>query len=153
MIQITFLADCPETIPTLSQWFQAQWPDYYAGRTLTDIAQDFAVEANRNRIPIRLVAFADGALAGTITLRDEATQTLPEYKPGLGGLFVPGQYRGQGIGTELVRAGMNLAQEQGYERVYATTMAARSILARLGWQAVPRDLPVDDHGVLYQFEF
>ena len=153
MVKIAFLADYPEVIPTLSQWFRTQWPTYFAERTPADIAQDFVVEANRSGTPMRLLAFADGALAGTITLREAATWTLPDYKPGLGGLFVAESYRGRGIGTELVRAGMNVAQEQGYERVYATTVAAQGILVRLGWEQVQVAMPADGHGLLYQFEF
>ena len=152
MIIITLLADHPETIPTLCQWFRAQWPAYYAERTLTDIAQDFAEEANRTGIDIRLVAFADGELAGTITLREEATWTLPEYGPGLGGLLVTEPYRGRGIGSALVTAGMNVAREQGFERVYATTTAARGILERLGWHQVQVALPDEEHGLLYEVE-
>lgn len=153
MIEIAFLADHPETIPTLSQWFRAQWPEYYADWTLADMAQDFYEDAKHSGIPIRLVAFADGELAGTIILREEATWTLPEYRPGLGGLLVAEQYRGRGIGTELVKAGMKVAEEQGYARVYATTAAARGILERLGWQQLQVALPDDDHGLLYRFEF
>jgi RimJ/RimL family protein N-acetyltransferase len=134
MIEIVFLMDYLEIIPTLTRWFIAQWPEYYAERTMADIAEDFHSEANRSGLPIRLLAFADGELAGTITLREQATWTMPEYEPGLGGLLVTEQHRGQGIGTELVKAGMKLAQEQGYERVYATTISARGILERLGWQ-------------------
>ena len=78
---------------------------------------------------------------------------LPDYKPGLGGLFVAESYRGRGIGTELVRAGMNVAQEQGYERFYATTVAAQGILVRLGWEQVQVAMPDGGHGLLYQFEF
>jgi len=152
MVKIAFLADCTEVIPTLSQWFRAQWPDYYAERTLADIAQDFVAEANHSGIPVRLVAFADGALAGTITLREEATWTLPDYQPGLGGLFVPEIYRGRGIGTELVKAGMNVAQDQGYKSVYATTVAARGILERLGWKLVKAVSHGDEQQMLYQCE-
>jgi GNAT superfamily N-acetyltransferase len=136
MIEIDFLVNYPEVIPTLTHWFYAQWPEYYAERTPADIAQDFFSEANRDGIPVRLVAFADGELAGTITLRDQALWTLPEYHPGLGGLLVVERHRGRGIGTELVRAGMNVAREQGYERVYATTVMARGILEHLGWKLV-----------------
>lgn len=132
-IEIAYLAERPETIPTLAGWFQAQWPVYYAGRSLSDIAQDFDGEARRSGLPVRLLAFAGGELAGTITLRARAMWDLPEYAPGLGGLFVPAQQRGRGIGTELVRAGMGLARRQGYSRVYATTVNARGILERLGW--------------------
>ena len=152
MIEIAFLADHPETIPTLTHWFRAQWPAYYAERTVADIAQDFRAEANRDGLPVRLVAFADGELAGTITLRDQATWTLPEYHPGLGGLLVVARHRGRGIGTELVRAGMNVAQEQGYATVYATTVAARGILERLGWKLVPRVAHGDEQLLLYGYE-
>ncbi len=153
MIAIAFLADHPETIPTLAQWFRAQWPDYYNERTPAEIAQDFAAEAHRARIPVRLVAIADGKLAGTITLRERALQALPEYQPGLGGLFVMERYRGRGIGTELVRAGMNVARELGYERVYTATVTARGILERLGWQLCKAVTHGDGQQLLYYYEF
>jgi predicted N-acetyltransferase YhbS len=116
------------------------------------MAQDFYSEANRTGLDIRLIAFADGELAGTITLRDQATWTLPEYHPGLGGLLVVGQHRGRGIGTELVKAGMKVAQEQGYERVYATTVTARGILERLGWELIQVVRHGDEQLMLYQCE-
>ncbi|MCA9932977.1 MAG: GNAT family N-acetyltransferase [Ardenticatenaceae bacterium] len=152
MIKIAFLVDYPEVIPTLAYWFRAQWPDYYAGRTLADIAQDFHLEANRHRLPVRLVAFTDGELAGTITLREQAVNALPEYHPGLGGLFVAEQHRSRSIGTELVSAGMKVAQEQGYERVYATTIAARGILERLGWQFIREVWHNSEQLMLYHCE-
>ncbi|HMO57656.1 MAG TPA: GNAT family N-acetyltransferase [Roseiflexaceae bacterium] len=135
-IRIAFLIDHPEAIPTLTRWFQAQWPAYYAARTPADIARDFLAEAHREGLPVRLLAFADGEVAGTITLRDQALSSIPGYHPGLGGLLVVEQHRGRGIGTELVRAGMQLARQQGYERVYATTITARGILERLGWKLI-----------------
>jgi len=152
MIEIAFLADHPETIPTLTGWFRAQWPQYYAERTPADIAQDFFAEAKREGIPVRLVAFADGELAGTITLREQATWTLPEYHPGIGGLLVVERFRGQGIGTELIRAGMKVAQEQGYKVVYAATVTARGILERLGWKLVQTVLHGDEQLMLYSRE-
>jgi GNAT superfamily N-acetyltransferase len=136
MIEIAYLADHIEVIPTLAKWFQAQWPAYYAGRTPADIAQDFYAEANRTEIPIRLIAFVEGALAGTITLREQALQDFPEYQPGLGGLFVEPNQRGSGIGSALVSAGMQVAQEQGFTRIFTATSTANGILERLGWQPV-----------------
>lgn len=149
VIEIALLADHPETIPTLAQWFRAQWPEYYAGRTLADIAQDFHAETNHDRLPVRLVAFADGELAGTITLRVHALQALPEYRPGLGGLLVVEQQRGRGIGTGLVHAGMHVARAQGYAAVYTVTATAGGILWRLGWQRIQQIEHGDEHLVLY----
>jgi GNAT superfamily N-acetyltransferase len=152
MIEIAFLADYLETIPTLAQWFRTQWPEYYAARTLRDIAQDLYLEANRTDLPVRLVAFADGELVGTITLRVSALRAFPEYTPGLGGLFVVEQYRGQGLGTKLVSTGMNLARELGYAKVFTATVAAKSILLRLGWQWIHTVAHGDEQLELYNCE-
>lgn len=152
MIEIAYLADHPEEIPILVEWFRAQWPSYYAERALADIAQDFYAEANRTGIPIRLVAFADSELAGTITLREHALWDFPEYQPGLGGLFVAEKQRGRGIGTELVRAGMQVAREQGHEMVFTTTVTARGILEHLGWQRSRVVSHGDEQLNLYRYE-
>ena len=152
MIKIAFLADHLEVIPQLSQWFLTQWPEYYGGRTPEDNAQDFVWEANRDGLPVRLEAFVDGILVGTITLRNRAISTSPEFTPGLWGLLVPPQHRGRGLGTELVRAGMNLALEYSFERVFATTIAARAILERLGWILVQTVSHGDEQLMLYSYD-
>jgi RimJ/RimL family protein N-acetyltransferase len=134
MITIRFLADHLDTIPTLAKWFRAQWPDYHAAMSEEEMGQDFLEDASRDRLPIRLIAFESNELAGTIILRKNGTEMLPEFQPELGGLYVVESHRNHGIATELVRAGMQVAQEQGYETVYATTVAAAGILERLGWE-------------------
>jgi RimJ/RimL family protein N-acetyltransferase len=135
MITISFLADQLDTIPTLAKWFRAQWPDYYADWSQAKMEQDFLEDASRDRLPIRLLAFESNELVGTIILREQ-TESFPEFQPELGGLYVVESHRGHGIATELVRAGMQLARDQGYETVFATTVAAAGILERLGWELI-----------------
>ena len=48
---------------------------------------------------------------------------------------------------------MNVAQAQGYERVYATTVAARGILERLGWELVKAFWHDGEEHFLYQYAF
>ena len=91
MITIAYLADHPDTIPTLASWFRSQWPDYYARQTQADTERGFRSEALRDGLPLRLVAFNSGALSGTVVLRERGSETLPDFRPELGGLFVPGQ--------------------------------------------------------------
>lgn len=112
MITIDFLADHLDVIPTLTKWFRDQWSDYYANWSDEELMQDFLEDISRNSLPSRLVAFESNELVGTIVLRKSRTETLPEHPPELGGLYVMEAYRGHGIGTELVRAGMKLAHEQ-----------------------------------------
>ena len=136
MITIGFLADHLDTIPILANWFRAQWPDYFADWSQAEMEQDFLQDATFDRLPCRLVAFESDKLVGTIVLREQGTESLPEYKPELGGLYVIEHQRGHGTGTALVEAGMKLASDQGYETVYATTVAAAGILERLGWELI-----------------
>ncbi len=150
MITIRFLADHPDTIPTLVKWFRAQWPDYYAAMSDEEMEQDFLEDASRDRLPIRLVAFESNELVGTIILRENGTETLPEFQPELGGLYVVESHRGHGIATELVRAGMKVALDRGYETVFATTVAAAGILERLGWEFIKTVIHQDGQTALYR---
>jgi RimJ/RimL family protein N-acetyltransferase len=149
MITIGYLADCSDTIPTLARWFREQWPDYFADWSQAEMEADFLEGASRDRLPIRLVAFESGKLAGTIILREMGNETLAEFQPELGGLYVPASHRDHGIGSELVRAGMKVAGDLGYERVYATTSAAAGILERLGWEFVKTVVYQDGEHSLY----
>ena len=150
MITIGFLADYLDTIPTLAKWFRNQWPDYYADMSQEEMELDFLEDASRDRLPIRLVAFESSELAGTIILRETNTEMPPEFQPELGGLYVVASHRGHGIASELVRAGMQVAREQGYETVFATTVAAAGILERLGWEYIKTVIHSDGPLALYR---
>lgn len=136
MLTISLLADHPNAIPLLAAAFRAEWPDYYAGGTLDDIAHDFTLQVQRDTIPIRLVAHFDGALAGTIVLRSSPLQTSPDHRPVIGGLFVYPQFRGQGAGSALVLAGMETAQNLGIPTIYTESATAAGIFLRLGWNRI-----------------
>jgi len=150
MITIDFLADHLDTIPILAKWFRDQWPDYYADWSQTEMENDFLEDASRDRLPIRLVAVASNQLVGTIVLRENNPAIPPEFQPELGGLFVLASHRGHGIGTELVRVGMKLAHDQGYETVFATTVAAAGILESLGWEFVKTVIHQDGQLAMYR---
>ena len=150
MITIGFLADHLDTIPTLANWFRAQWPEYHADMSQEEMEQDFLEDASRDRLPIRLVAFESNELAGTIVLREYGSESLPEFQPELGGLYVVESHRGHGIATELVHTGMKVALGQGYETVYATTFAAAGILERLGWEFLQTVVHQDGQTALYR---
>ena len=150
MITISFLADHLDVIPTLAKWFRDQWPDYHADMSQEETEQDFLEDASRNRLPIRLLAFESNELAGTIILRDTNTEMPPGFQPELGGLYVVESHRRHGIATELVRAGMQLALDQGYETVFATTVVAAGILERLGWEFIKTAIHSDEQLALYR---
>lgn len=150
MITIGFLADHLDTIPTLAKWFRDQWPEYHAAMSEEELERDFLEDASRDCLPIRLVAFESNELAGTIILRETNTEMPPEFQPELGGLYVVASHRGHGIATELIQAGMKIALKQGYETVFATTVAAAGILERLGWEFIQTVTHEDGQTALYR---
>jgi N-acetylglutamate synthase-like GNAT family acetyltransferase len=150
MITIGFLADYSDTIPTLAKWFREQWPGYFGDWSDEEMAADFLEDCSRERLPIRLVAFVSGELAGTIVLRENGNEALQEYQPELGGLYVAGVQRGLGVGSELVAAGMAVARELGFEVVYATTVNAKGILERQGWEFIKTAVKEDGELSLYR---
>lgn len=152
MIKIGFLADHLDTISTLTNWFREQWPDYFADWSQAEMEQDFLQDATYDRLPCRLVAFESGDLVGTIVLREHGSESLSEFQPEIGGLYVIESQRGHGIGTALVRAGMNLALDLGYKKVYATTVAAAGILERSGWEYIKNITHKDGQLALYGCE-
>ena len=85
-----------------------------------------------------------------IVLREHERESLAAFQPELGGLFVVESHRSHGIGTELVRAGMKLALDQGYETVFATTVVAAGILERLGWRFIKTVVHQDGELKLYR---
>jgi GNAT superfamily N-acetyltransferase len=133
-LRIAYLADHPEAIPTLARWFQEESPDYFAGWTAEELEQHFQPWLHRDRLPLGLVAFEQGEVVGCIVLREKALDREPAHSPGLGGLHVAERHRGRGIGSALVKAGMDAARALGYEVVYTGTGTAGGILERLGWE-------------------
>lgn len=151
MIEIRFLADHPEVISTLVEWALVWAPDYYGRRTREDIAGDFWRESQKTGIPIRLIAFVDGALAGMVNLREMAMAGFPRYSPALGGLYVTPAHRNQGVATALVQGIMDLAQAEQHARIYVSTATAQGILERLGWEFVQNEWEGETQLVVYQY--
>ena len=149
MIIIDFIANHLDTIPTLTKWFRNQWTEYYADLSDEAMMQDFLEDVSRDSLPSRLVAFEGNELVGTIVLREGDAELLLEPPPELGGLYVTESHRGHGIATELVKAGMKLAHDQGYSEICATTVKAVGILERLGWEFIKKVQYPDGEVSLY----
>jgi predicted N-acetyltransferase YhbS len=134
-MHIGHLADHAAAIPTLARWFRDKWPEHYASHTLAEVEREFSQGCSRERLPIVLVAFCDDRLAGTIAIRERALDSQPEG-PGLGGLYVIPIERARGLGSALVRAGVDEAKRLGHSTVYTGTSVAQGLLRRLGWLEV-----------------
>jgi len=140
-MQIDYLASYPALIPELTELLFAEWQDLYlaAGLSQTDLAAALQERAVRDSLPLTLVAVdQNGQLvaAGSIKLSEDGTRV--GLSPWLGGIYVKAQYRGLGLGAQIVTALEQKAREQGVSRLYLSADSAVNFYQKLGWQVLDR---------------
>jgi putative hydrolase of the HAD superfamily len=67
-------------------------------------------------------------------------ETHPQYLHWLGGVYVHPDFRGQGIGSQLVQYTANKANELKVKSLYLYTHKHVNFYAHLGWQVIEEPL-------------
>ena len=148
--RIELLADHPEAIPLLTEWFESEWGSYYGPSGPGDAQRDLLAYANRGGVPFGLVALEADELCGVAALRAESIATHAHLSPwAVAGLVRP-SLRRQGIGTALLRALEDTARGLGYSYIYCATSSARHLLERRGWQV--REQVTDNDAAVYIYQ-
>ena len=99
----------------------AFWKDVKNGMTEADLVAHLRNTGDPARIPLSLVALADGRLAGTVNLIDNDDRKRTHLHPWLAAMVVVERHRGQGIGTRLVQELLTKAARLGFNAVYFGT--------------------------------
>lgn len=135
-IRIRYLAERPDVVSTLAEWFVAAWEPYYGANGPGDAETDLRGSMNRDQLPICLLAIdAAGSPLGTASLAS-ASISHPELSPWVTAFLVAPDRRGRGVGTALVAAVEAEARRLGFAKLYISTDAASSIVRRHGWEAI-----------------
>jgi GNAT superfamily N-acetyltransferase len=137
-IQIDYLANHPQAVPILAGWFYKEWREYYAGKTVEDVADAIRERGSVDHIPLTLVALADGVIVGTVCLKINDCDVLPQLSPWLAGLYVDKAWRNKGIGARLVDAIIQEARQLGICTLYLWTPTAEAYYACKGWSVRTR---------------
>jgi hypothetical protein len=83
IINIPYLAECPEVIPTLASWVYEQWGQQYRIESVRVQMELFANRTNRDKIPLALVAFQGTHPVGTAFLKNREMTTYLHLQYGL----------------------------------------------------------------------
>lgn len=91
------------------------------GASVERMATRLAQATDADRIPLCLVAVHDGALVGVVNLVEDDDSPEPDWIPWLAGMVVAPEWRGRGVGSQLVRRLLDEARRLGIGRVWFGT--------------------------------
>jgi GNAT superfamily N-acetyltransferase len=137
-VAVEYLADHPEIVPVVAAAFHAEWRDYYGARTVADVEAELRETAQRDTLPVALVALRAGEFVGTATLRADSITTHPQLGPWLAAFYVRPEYRNQGAGRQLIEAAGAVARRLGFAELYAGSGRAAPLFERAGWRVLER---------------
>lgn len=131
-IQIAYLADHPPIIPVCASWAYSQWgcqSDGSLDRSLTK----FTAGANKQELPITLVALVGQKPAGMVSLWLSDFDKRPDLSPWLASLFVHPFYRQTHIASSLIMRLELEARRLGYSSLFLITEDAKNLYSKYGW--------------------
>lgn len=129
---ISPLADLPDAIRTLANWFYAEW-HVFDGRSIECIAKQLSGNLNRDSIPITFIAHHNSELLGSVSLDLFDLPSFDYLSPWLASLYVHAPFRGQGVGRGLVCHLQHFASSHGISPLYLWTPGSTKLYERCGW--------------------
>jgi len=137
-VEFAFLADHPELVPTVAQWWFDAWPK--AGARLDELVERVTANLHKDMVPTQVIALAAGSVVGSAVLKQhELPERYPELENWLGSVFVSQAARGKGVASALCARVIDVALEFGLPVLYLQTHdTTGGLYARLGWQTLDR---------------
>jgi GNAT superfamily N-acetyltransferase len=135
-LSIELLAEYPEAIGQLCEWFEAEWPEWYGPGGRGSALQDLQAYANQGSLPVGVVALKEGRVCGVAALKAESMASHSHLLPWAAAGLVHPAMRGQGIGSLLLGELEKQARKLGFGSIYCGTSTAQSLLQRCGWRLI-----------------
>jgi GNAT superfamily N-acetyltransferase len=135
-IQMAPLAEHPAALPFLAAAFEHEWPSWYGPGGLGQALADLQAYARLEGLPQGVVALQGHAVVGVAALKEQALEGHPGFTPTAGAGWVHPDWRGRGIGGQMLAALEALAGAQGIAMLYAATHRSASLFQRAGWEAL-----------------
>ncbi len=135
-LKFSYLADRPELVPTIIDWWTTVWSDQIGSVEQAEkILRD---SLSTDALPVHILAWLDDELVGSAALKDqELAKLYPDNRFWLGSVFVAPAHRGNKIATALTNRVVELARERTLPHLYLQTVNLQGgLYAKLGWQAI-----------------
>jgi predicted N-acetyltransferase YhbS len=120
-IEIVHLFEQPQHRQAVAELIHEEFWVTVAGASAEAMASRLAQADSLHRVPLCLVALHQGQPVGAVNLVDNDDEQHRDWHPWLAGMVVERAWRGQGVGSALVRRLLAETQRLGYERLYFGT--------------------------------
>jgi len=137
-VELRYLARDPALVATIAGWHHETWA-HLTGRSHAERIREFDEQLESDRIPLTVVAFADGRPVGSASLLVEDMDTHPDWTPWLASVFVVPAFRRNGIGEQLCRRIVAEARRLSVPRLYLYTPDQAPFYARQGWRTLAQE--------------
>jgi predicted N-acetyltransferase YhbS len=133
-VRIEYLADHPEAVPLLADWHHAQWKDLLSGWTHEQAEADLRGHTGGRQVPTTMVALARDRVIGSASLLVADLDGWEQLSPWVASVYVLPEWRGKGIGRQLVTRAVEEGTALGFTSLYLWTAGQRTFYERLGWE-------------------
>ena len=134
MLRTDYLADHLELAPWLAAWHYQEWATLLPEWSLAQALADLQSHAGRCQIPTTFVALEDDQPLGSASLLVSDLEGWEHLSPWLASVFVLPDFRGRGLGGQLVGRVVAEAKVLGVSALYLFTEDRAAYYQRLGWE-------------------
>ncbi len=135
-LNFVFLADRPDAISTVAQWYYEQW-GRVPGNSVEQTIERIKGKLNCDQPPFHILAISKDRVLGVAQFKLREMSIYPEKEFWLGSLFVSPEFRGYGIGSALAEEIVVIAKKFGVKEIYLQTEALDGgLYKRLGWKTI-----------------
>ena len=137
-VQIQPLALHPEALPELCRLFEAEWPSWYGPGGQGSATNDLSAFSGPAGLPFGVVALLGGEVCGVAALKSESIPSHRHLSPWAAAGLVKASLRSRGIGSALLAALEEEAQNRGFRAIHCATATSESLLQRRGYRLLER---------------
>ncbi len=136
-MRFEFLADHPQLIPDVADWYFNTWGKGVPGNTYEKLLKRVTKEANKQSLPITRIAVDGDRPVAAAQLKANELTIFAFETHWLSGVYVDKDARGRGLATALVQEIVRIARARGIKKLYLQTEALDGgLYRRLGWEPV-----------------
>jgi N-acetylglutamate synthase-like GNAT family acetyltransferase len=132
-MKIDYLGNHIDFVAELAELHFNEWNHLSPERTLEDRTNRLKEIAQATDIPLMWIAIENHQAIGSAALVYEDMKTRKDLSPWLASVFVKPQFRGKGIGSQLVIHIESEAKKRSIKKLFLFTEHARQLYLKLGW--------------------